>query len=1662
MSDRKYIGSRPATSAISASGVISLNQHLQLTQDGVFPEPNYDLPFLNNTSIYLPTSFTRSVHTFSNATYTGAAAIYLDSGINYLFTASTTTIYRYDFPRPGDFNSIRNIQSQSLLLGFESVITGIYFNPNGTKLFVVGSSKDSILEFNLAVPYDLYTLTYTGRSLDINTNSAMKEGAPRSLYFTPDGTKIIITASGTAAYYFQIDLATAWDITTASTYCDEKNILIGTGNLYGHTFSTNGEYVYVTDNVSDTVFRYDVDTPWDITTIRDNQYYIGDPETNPAGGAFNSNGTKFYYTGTTTDNVYELELSTPYDINTATHNVNVKTYHISRGGSVVASYSFFFKPDGTKLYVVDATDSVVEFVLTTAWDPATINFSYSFSLSSQETDPRDLFFKPDGTRMYVTGPVGDDVNEYSLSTAWDISTASFVQTFSVGAQETAPTSLHFSTDGTKLFVMGQTGDDVNEYSLGTAWNVSTASFVRTFTLANGMTVPQSLTFNSSGTAFYVINASTANNGIIKYSLGSAWDLSTAAYDSTEFFATPWAITNARIRFNSDGTELFFLRDLTTQIDETILGIPLTSAFNINTAQYNVGSLFGNEATPTGLHWGDNGNYLYVVGSSGDAVDQFEALVPYKASTIRYLRTFSVATQETVPQSVYLSSTGTRMFVLGSTGDDLNQYNLSTAWDISTAQYSTVAALSAYDTLPSGMTFSLDGTKLFVVGQTNDKIYGFELSTPWELNTLGTQAAYGDPGDVSIAYYDLTPSGLAINADGTSLYLVGSNQDSVNQIDLELPYLLYPKNRFYIGNTEATPYSVTFKPDGTKMYAIGTTGDSVHEYDLATAWDISTVNNTLTPPYRTNYGVTFVQSFSVGAQETAPQEIRFKPDGTRMYVMGITGDDINEYALSTPWNVSSATFSYSFSIVGQDSAPSGFFFKSDGTRMYAIGVNSDRVYQYTLSTAWDVSSASYDSVSFSVLPETPTPYSLTVSGDGTRLTILDNTLKRFVSYILETPWDIGSAQLGRLLSSYSATTGGSPYSFTISPDGKTVYGQVYVNASTNFIEFYELSTAYDLKTAQFIRAYSLAARNDNITAESTGRFLLTHNRTDSTLRLYTVPNRGFTSNNESYSIDSVNFNPRSLNISTKETTIRAFTFDPTGTKLYISGTSSDSVHQYDLGTAWNVSTATFVGTFDLVGHVITPVGIKIVEDGKYLLVFCSTHHKINKFELTTPYDVTTAEFHSKGRSLLLTKHLGLSRTTRISYNSAYFSFDGTQLYLCSDATRDLIMQFNLQDHVNIKAETSRISWESHPLYVQDNIYSRGSFCFSQDGAYLYTLASTVNRVEQWRLSVPFIADDGIDLLFNLDITAQETTANGLHFNNDGTRFYIVGQTSDAVQEYSLTTPWQLSTAVHSRSFSVSTQTINPVGVRFNIDGTKMFVGDDDPNYKIYQYSLATAWDVSTATYDSVTLDFGSDVIPVNNQPLDTFTDFVFNGDGTQINLVVADFGEISAFLRYNLATAWDLSTATQLDYIEHQTRPEVANGGRSIRNIAFSNQGKMLHFGNQAGYSFFGSQLRTPYDIKSQLQSNFGLLNRLIVLDTTANHAVLSENGSMLLVLGGSTYEYIVSFRLTTPFDLNTAIADNGYIDTPLAPTYAYWDATGQHLFHSRGSLIYEYDLSDIN
>ncbi len=144
---------------------------------------------------------------------------------------------------------------------------------------------------------------------------------------------------------------------------------------------------------------------------------------------------------------------------------------------------------------------------------AEVTYVDSFNLQATTATPTGLAFNTDGTKMFVMGYHGDEVNEYTLSTGFDVSTTEFVDGVSVrsvdGVTRVAkPYGLAFNTDGTKMFVTSafsiNIGGEVLEYTLSTGFDVSTASFVDGFSVFDEDATPIGLAFNTDGTKMFVM------------------------------------------------------------------------------------------------------------------------------------------------------------------------------------------------------------------------------------------------------------------------------------------------------------------------------------------------------------------------------------------------------------------------------------------------------------------------------------------------------------------------------------------------------------------------------------------------------------------------------------------------------------------------------------------------------------------------------------------------------------------------------------------------------------------------------------------------------------------------------------------------------------------------------------------------------------------------------------------------------------------------------------------------------------------------------------------------------------------------------------------------------------------------------------------------------
>ena len=91
-------------------------------------------------------------------------------------------------------------------------------------------------------------------------------------------------------------------------------------------------------------------------------------------------------------------------------------------------------------------------------------------VSSYDTNTRGVTFNDDGTRMFYSGSANDKIHDFSLSTAWDLSTVSYNSAISPPSFDNGAEAIVFSSDGSKLFVSGNNDNTIDEYTLTSGWD----------------------------------------------------------------------------------------------------------------------------------------------------------------------------------------------------------------------------------------------------------------------------------------------------------------------------------------------------------------------------------------------------------------------------------------------------------------------------------------------------------------------------------------------------------------------------------------------------------------------------------------------------------------------------------------------------------------------------------------------------------------------------------------------------------------------------------------------------------------------------------------------------------------------------------------------------------------------------------------------------------------------------------------------------------------------------------------------------------------------------------------------------------------------------------------------------------------------------------------
>ena len=273
-------------------------------------------------------------------------------------------------------------------------------------------------------------------------------------------------------------------------------------------------------------------------------------------------------------------------------------------------------------------------------------------------------------------------------------------------------------------------------------------------------------------------------------------------------------------------------------------------------------------------------------------------------------------------------------------------------DFATPLFLQSFSVAGEEDMPRGLTFSNDGTKMFVIGEQNgnggtsgsgeDDMHEYTLSTPFDISTasyVDSLANLGDAFETSIKF----------NNDGSKMFVLGKNRDYVQEYSLTANFDLSSANlvRFFqVQSQDNNIYGLDFNNDGTMMYITGHQNDSIHQYELAVGFDLS--------------DVTFLRSQDLSTQSITPSNIEFNTDGTRMFIIGTFEKTVNQYDLSTGFDISTLSHVGFLNLSSEESLPYGLAFSPSGLKMFITG-SSKKVSEYTLNCPFTLFSGNCPSI-----------------------------------------------------------------------------------------------------------------------------------------------------------------------------------------------------------------------------------------------------------------------------------------------------------------------------------------------------------------------------------------------------------------------------------------------------------------------------------------------------------------------------------------------------------------------------------------------------------------------------------------------------------------------------------------------------------------------------
>jgi len=604
------------------------------------------------------------------------------------------------------------------------------------------------------------------------------------------------------------------------------------------------------------------------------------------------------------------------------YNLSSTTFDSAISVGTTTTNDLSFSEDGSKLYTIGSgNDRIYQYNLSTNWNLASASLYGSYSVSAIDSNPRGLCLSLDGLYAYFLGRTNNRIYRLELSTANDITTASYSSNFiALGTSTGLEVSVRLRPGGSYIYYSN--GSSAVEISMPTPYSLIGASKTGTTTsLTRRNQYSYGLTFSHDGSHAYT---GSSDRNLDKINLSTSWDLTTAAYQEVD--ESILTIPSSRYaggsgsawcaRYANSGNNIFVLAS------QEILQYNLATPYDVKTATYNT------KVTVSFIN--TFGTDLYASNNK---------IITYRAGTAKsYILTESSNVASLVVDSsnnkLFTSSGGGYIFIPdgGSSlvfGEDykIQKYYMPTPYVPATSYYRSNSTGWYSDANNSSdvksLSFSTDGKKMFYLVDGGSNLRKYSLSTPWAIETSSFIFEYS----ISYAY-----TKMQIAYDGINVHLgTGS----------EIKHIILPAPYDFISYTHSGILAGAYKSfyvnnQGNKLYKL--LNATLTEYTLTAQWNVASAvatGNTY------NFGST-------------PSNADFFFSDTGQYLFYIIrngsnlGNTIRRYNMDSSGNIGALTLNTTYTVSGFSSTSTLYAaFRPFGNEYFISDAISDSIYNLTV-------------------------------------------------------------------------------------------------------------------------------------------------------------------------------------------------------------------------------------------------------------------------------------------------------------------------------------------------------------------------------------------------------------------------------------------------------------------------------------------------------------------------------------------------------------------------------------------------------------------------------------------------------------------------------------------------------------------------------------------